>query len=752
MLIISVDFKKMFYAYYDTQQQELFVRDETTRAWQGGGTPGGGASSVSTYGELVCSQTQVSSVGNRLMVSWRILPHESFVGRRYVFLAATDSQNLSSGWIKRGDIDSRMVDATPPTGTIEIDNGELFTATREVALTLSAADDNLGWGLNSMQFSNDNENWSEPEVYTTTKNWTLGSGDGEKTVYVRYSDRAGNWSTQQISAQITLDTTAPLVPIITIDDGAAATASTTVTLSVYCEDALSGPGQMQFSNDNENWSEPESYATTKSWTLLAGEGRKALYVRFSDNVGNWTIEPIRAGIVLDTTPPVLPLVTINDGVASTDSPTVTLSLYCEDELSEVGKMQFSNDNENWSEPEEFVFTKTWDLSPEEGQKTVYVRFSDIAGNWTTQQIQAQIILSGSAPAGSVIINNQNEYASSTQVILALSAQDDNGVSLMRFSNDNRNWSEPEEYSTTKTWTLSSGDGEKTVYARFMDNADTWSTETISDSIVLDTVAPLGGILTINAGALATQFLSVQLSTFCEDITSGISQMQFSNDNLNWSEPESYAETKTWELLAGEGQKTVYARFADGAGNWTTQEIMALIFFDTESPVPTGTVVIANGERYSPIHRVTLTLTAQDEAGIRLMQFSNDNLNWSEPESYAETKTWDLSSESEDGEKSVYVRFKNGAERWSTAQISDTIIVDTTSPTVPVITVPQVTTPNDILQVDVSSSDDLSGVAEYMYVVFRYSAPITDIWVSNGNSPNIRMPDVPLTVGESYIFV
>ena len=46
---------------------------------------------------------------------------------------------------------------------------------------------------------------------------------------------------------------------------------------------------MQFSNDGATWSSPEPYATTKSWTLEPGDGTKTVYVKFKDNVGNWSI-------------------------------------------------------------------------------------------------------------------------------------------------------------------------------------------------------------------------------------------------------------------------------------------------------------------------------------------------------------------------------------------------------------------------------------------------------------------------------
>jgi hypothetical protein len=45
-------------------------------------------------------------------------------------------------------------------------------------------------------------------------------------------------------------------------------------------------------------------------------------------------------------------------------------------------------------------------------------------------------------------------------------------------------------------------------------------------------------------------------------------MQFSNDNVTYSTPEAYGTTKSWTLSAGDGTKTVYAKFSDAAGNWS----------------------------------------------------------------------------------------------------------------------------------------------------------------------------------------
>ena len=61
-----------------------------------------------------------------------------------------------------------------------------------------------------MQFSNNNVTFSALESFAAGKAWTLTSGNGVKTVYVRYRDLAGNLS-PSFSDTITLDTTNPVL-------------------------------------------------------------------------------------------------------------------------------------------------------------------------------------------------------------------------------------------------------------------------------------------------------------------------------------------------------------------------------------------------------------------------------------------------------------------------------------------------------------------------------------------------------------
>jgi parallel beta-helix repeat protein len=109
-------------------------------------------------------------------------------------------------------ITSIKLDKTDPTGSITINNGDTYTTSAAVKLNLSA-NDNLS-GVSKMRFSNNGNVWASWEPYTSSKNWSLPSGDGAKNVYVQFLDNATRRSPQYNDA-IVLDTDAPTVWFIT---------------------------------------------------------------------------------------------------------------------------------------------------------------------------------------------------------------------------------------------------------------------------------------------------------------------------------------------------------------------------------------------------------------------------------------------------------------------------------------------------------------------------------------------------------
>jgi len=110
----------------------------------------------------------------------------------------------------------KVIDSAPQ-GTIAINNGNPYTKSSSVTLNLSASDAESE--VTQMQFSNDNQRWSEPETYAATKTWVLASDEGVKTVYVKFKDAAGNWSFV-FSNTIILDTAPPQISITSPLDNA----------------------------------------------------------------------------------------------------------------------------------------------------------------------------------------------------------------------------------------------------------------------------------------------------------------------------------------------------------------------------------------------------------------------------------------------------------------------------------------------------------------------------------------------------
>jgi len=104
---------------------------------------------------------------------------------------------------------------------------------------------------------------------------------------------------------------------------------------------------------------------------------------------------------------------------------------------------------------------------------------------TNAESDADITVEQTAPTGTVTINSSAQYAGSTSVTLTNSATDSGGSNLaqMQFSNDGTTWSGWETYNASKAWTLTSGDGAKTVYAQYKDwagNVSGWVQDNNAD--------------------------------------------------------------------------------------------------------------------------------------------------------------------------------------------------------------------------------------------------------------------------------
>ncbi|RLI40680.1 hypothetical protein DRO69_12595, partial [Candidatus Bathyarchaeota archaeon] len=384
-------------------------------------------------------------------------------------------------------------DSYRPWGTITINSGATYTTSRTVTLNLSAVD--YGSGVYKMRFQErySGLGWSEWEAYSTSKKWTLtSSGDGTKEVYVEFMDKKGHIS-KAFYDEIILDTVRPKGSILIGINNPAYINDVEVFLYVTYVDDTSGIDKVRYRNINDAWTEwqdppsPTIYPHFKKWTLPTGDGVKKVYYQIRDKAGGLSEEDSDT-VTLDTTKPIGAIVIGEDNPDYTESTSVTLHLIYSDATSGVRRVRYSNDGvwdtEPWEEPSA---TKAWTLVTGDGTKTVYYQIEDRA-NWRSTYSDT-IILDTTEPAGSIIINNDTIYSNTTIVTLTLSATDaTSGVVEMRFSNDNTEYTEWQPYAASKTWTLAMGDGLKTVYVQFKDNAGLIS-PTYEDTIILDTTKP-----------------------------------------------------------------------------------------------------------------------------------------------------------------------------------------------------------------------------------------------------------------------
>jgi C1A family cysteine protease/putative hemolysin len=315
------------------------------------------------------------------------------------------------------------------------------------------------------------------------------------------------------------DTEAP-TGSITINSGAAYAKSTSVTLSLSATDP-NGVSQMCISNTNtcSSWI---TYATSKSWTLPAGDGTKTVYVLFKDGVGNANASSYTDTIILDTTGPA-------NGVldASAGHQQVALSWSgFSDATSGIGsyKLVFSTGS--------FPSSCSSGTQIYSGSSTSYNHTGLTNGTTYYYRVcaidNAQNTSSGATksakptssdttpPTGSITINGGATYANTTSVTLNVTADDPSGVSQMCISNTNTcsSWI---SYATSTPRTLPAGDGTKTVYVWFKDGVGNANTSPFTDTIILDTAAPTNGTLSAVAGDMQ---VSLSWSGF-SDATSGI---------------------------------------------------------------------------------------------------------------------------------------------------------------------------------------------------------------------------------------
>ena len=581
--------------------------------------------------------------------------------RTYIWVRATDAtgdRSTASVWVD--------VDTTPPAGGVVIDGGRGIAPAQDVTLSFDATD---RYGVSQVMVD-DSADFPDGywRPYVGSMPWHLPWGDGSKTVYAKFKD-ANGWESAIASDSIVLDTFPP-VGSISIDGGAEFTNTTSVALSIDATD-LTGVSDMRVGEASDLagavW---RPFGRSLGFELSKGDGEKSVYVSFRDPLGHVSV-PIRATIVLDTTPPMLDLA-IDGGAAYTNRTGVQVGVV----PIERFRMTFIQMGEGpdlaQAEKQPFVTTMGWTLGPGDGTKAIYARAWDAAGNVGPVSVDS-IVLDTVAPVATVIINGGAGYTNARVVSVALTIIDDFIVTHMQLSEDpDLTGAAVLPVGTPLELTLSSGDGTKTIHVRAMDAAGNVGA-TASASIVLDTTPPVLALSVVN-GSMYAASREVELGLRATD-SSPIVRMQLGEDpGLEGSMVEAFAATSTFLLSAVDGQKTVLARVWDAAGNDGPVASVQVVL-DTTPPLLRLTV--EGGSPVTASRTVRVQLDVTDSWGVMDAQLGTDpTLQGSTFAPYAHVM--DLTLTGADGVKVVYGRVRDLAGNLGPVA-SEPIILDTAPP-------------------------------------------------------------------------
>lgn len=276
-------------------------------------------------------------------------------------------------------------DTAEPTGTITINSGASATSDRHVNISMTYSDN-----IEVMEcaYSNDDLMWTAWEPCQPSRTWSLLEIDGERTVFYRIKDIAGN--VLEINDSIYLDVTQPQV---FVNDNASFTNSAEVNVTFGFEDMIGSPVTCSYKNDSMDWTPWEPCPTSPDplrpeipWSLEGLDGTRTFSMRTNTSFN--TIKENNDTIVLDTQYPTgsITLWAINvPGMQESNNQTTaytTVNMVLEYEDNEgVSACRFANDHaENFTPWEDCETLKTWILDEEDGIKTVFYQIRDYANN------------------------------------------------------------------------------------------------------------------------------------------------------------------------------------------------------------------------------------------------------------------------------------------------------------------------------------------------------------------------------------
>ncbi len=248
-------------------------------------------------------------------------------------------------------------------------------------------------------------------------------------------------------------------------------------------------------------------------------------------------------------------------------------------------------------------------------------YNDNSGSYDTFIAKLDSTLSATpsdttAPSGSISINSGASYTNSSTVTLTLSATDATGVTGYYLSDSSSTpsasasgWTSvtsATSYSATVSYSLSSGEGGKTLYAWYKDAAGNVSS-TANATITLDTTVPTVTISSPTSGSTYTSTSSTtSLGGSASDSSSGISTVTWSNDRGGNGTATGTASWTVSSISLSSGDNVITVTAKDGANNSGTDTLQVAYSTNTSSTTTSTTTTTTSSTSTTTSSSTTTT--------------------------------------------------------------------------------------------------------------------------------------------------
>jgi hypothetical protein len=671
----------------------------------------------------------------------------------------------AAGNVSAGRSDTIVLDTIAPTLSAVAASDITSTGATVTWITNEASNTQVDYGMTSAYGFT-----TRSAKLVTSHSRTL-TGLQASTLYhyrVKGTDAAGNTVTgtdNTFTTKVATDTTAPLntTPANFINAGASATNTTTATLILSATDSVgvvayrASESSVTPTAATSGWTNVTpmtAYSAKVPFALSAGDAIKTVYVWFKDAAGN--VSAVQsASIALDTAAPVISAVAVSAITAS--NATITWSTN-EPSNSYVNFGTTTAYNEFAWNYDGLVTSHRVTAHHLQSGKTYHYRVTstDAAGN---RAIGVDNTFTTVAPSDTTapvntttanFINNGAAFTKTKNVTFAISATDAVGVVAYRVSESaiapsatSPGWTtvtSQTEVSLNVPFTLSSGDGLKSVYVWFKDIAGNVSAAK-SDSIRLDTVAPTLSAVASSAITSASAKITWTTNEPSDSRVDYGTSTAYGSTAATATLVTSHSEALTTGLTAS---TTYHYRVmsTDAAGNTVTgtDKTFTTTAATTDNTAPantTATDFINAGALATNSPAVTLAISATDAVGVVAYRLSESATpptaaisGWIAVTSttiYSANVPFTLSAG--DGTKTVYVWFKDAAGHVS-GVMSDSIIFDMVPPTLSGIAVSGVTAAGATISWTTNEASNTK--VDFGTTTSYGSTAVTATWVTNHN--------------------